>query len=189
MKALQTIQTIVKIARIVCKVLFVCGIVGICLCVAGIISLALGAPTFKFGGVILESLVQNEAGTSVGSMYAAMAVTAIACVCAVILTRFAIRYFDRELKDGTPFTLDGAKELMRLGILSICIPIASQILSQIVEAILTRAMADVEPPEVQIVGDVAVGVMLIILSLVCRYGAELNAQTPSEAPAENEQEA
>ena len=45
----------------------------------------------------------------------------IAGICAgeAVLAKFAEHYFKRELTDGTPFNLGGAKELMRLGILTI----------------------------------------------------------------------
>ena len=182
MKTLQTIQTISKIAKIVSKVISVCCIVGLCMCIVGIVCLAIGAPTFMIGDVTLETFLLNEKDTSMGSLYATMATCAIGCISSAILARFAVRYFDRELEDGTPFTLDGAKELFRLGILTICIPIGTQILAQITQALLIELMTDVKPPELELGGAVSIGAMLLVLALVCRYGAELSAENPPAAP-------
>ena len=181
MKTLQIIQTISKICKILSKVVFVCCIVGFCLCIVGIISTAIGGPVLKLGGVSFESILQTEAGTTVGSLYALLAMSAIVCVGEGVLAKFASHYFERELKDGTPFNIDSAKELMRLGILSICIPIAVQIVVQIVVTILTKTMPDVEAEEPEVAGSVTLGVMAIVLSLVCRYGAELNAEKAENA--------
>lgn len=172
MKTLQTIQTISTVGRIVSKVISVFCIVGFCLCIVGIVSLAIGAPTLMIGDVTLETFLLNEKETSVGTLYATMATCAIGCIGAAVLAKFAVHYFERELADGTPFTVGGAKELFRLGILTICIPIGTQILAQIVEAILTKVMTDVEPPELELGGAVAIGAMLLVLALVCRLGAE-----------------
>ena len=172
MNTLQTIQTIAKIGRVISKVIFVFCIVGFCLCAVGAVSLALGTPTLKLGGVTLQGILQENADMTTGSLYAALAAGAITCVGEGILAKFASRYFTKELADGTPFTVDGAKELLRLGILSVCIPIGIRIASEIAQKILETALTDVEPlkgiPEVS----VGICVMVIILALVCKYGAE-----------------
>lgn len=172
MNTLKVIQTLAKVAKILNKILFICCIVGFCLCVVGIVSLALGAPTLKLGGVTLESFVQKTPAKTVGTVYAALAAGAILCVGEGILSKFAVHYFDRELRDGTPFTLDGVRELTRLGILTILIPVASQIVSQIVCTILSKTLAGVSMPDTEGVSSVSVGVMILIAALLCRYGAE-----------------
>ena len=66
----------------------------------------------------------------------------IAGICAgeAVLSKFAEHYFKRELADGTPFNLGGAKELMRLGIFTICIPIGTQIIAEIVYAVMEQTL-------------------------------------------------
>ena len=188
MKTLHLIQTISKIAGIVCRVIFVCCIVGFCLCVVGVVSLALGVPTLKLGGVTLESILQTEADMSVGSSILAAAIGAVACAGEGILAKLAAHYFKREQADGTPFTFDGAKELLRLGILTICIPICMQIIAQIVQTILVKTLADTVPQDAEMGGAVAVGAVLIVLSFICKYGAELlteqNVPQAENAPEE-----
>ena len=176
MNTLHTIQTISKIGKILSKIIFVFCIVGFCICIVGIVSLGVGAPTLKLGGVTLESILQTETDVTAGTMYATMAAAAILCAGEGVLAKFAAHYFDRELKDGTPFTLDGAKELLRLGILSICIPVATQIIAQIVQTILEKVLTDVEPPNMDLAGSAAVGVALIVMALLCKYGAQMQEE-------------
>lgn len=188
MKTLNTIQTISKIAMIVCKVISVLCIVGFCLCIVGIVSLAVGAPAMQFGGVTFESMMQHNTEMTTGSLYAVMTAGAIVCAGEAVLAKFALHYFKREQTDGTPFTSDGAKELLRLGILSLCIPVGTQILAQIAHTICANVMADVEPLELDMGGSVIVGALLIVMALLCRYGAELTAEkTAPELDAESAQ--
>ena len=185
MKTLQIIQTISKIGRIVSKVIFVCCIVGFCLCIVGIAGLAIGSPALRLGDVTLEGILQQEANTTTGTLYTTMAIYAIVCAAQAVLAKFADRYFTRELADGTPFTLDGAKELLRLGILSVCIPVGTQIVVQIVQTILVRALTDVDAQTPEMAGSVTLGVMVIVAALLCRYGAELLRENASPAAEEN----
>ena len=182
MKTLQTIQTISKIGKIISKIVFICCVVGFCLCVVGIVGLALGVSVMQFGGVSLESLLQYEADMSTGTLYASVICGAILCAGQAVLAKFAQRYFERELKDGTPFTLDGALQLLRLGVLSIGIPVAVQVAAQITQKIVVRLFTDVEPLDADPAVSLTVGALVIVLALVCRYGAEMiAAQTAPES--------
>lgn len=108
-----------------------------------------------------------------GTVYAAMAAGMILCAGEAVLAKFAEHYFKRELADGTPFDPDGAKELMRLGILAICIPIGTQMIAEIVCAVMEQILQETAPFQLDHSGSVALGVMFLVMSLVCRYGAEL----------------
>ena len=173
MKTLNNIQKLSKIGNVLSRIVFVFCIIGFCGCVVGILSMALGTPTLKIGGVTLKSLLSIEAGVTTGTAYAAMAAGMILCAGEAVLARFAEHYFKRELADGTPFDLGGAKELMRLGILAICIPIGTQMIAEIIYAVMEQALHGVAPFQLNYSGSVALGVMFIVMSLGCRYGAEL----------------
>ena len=108
-----------------------------------------------------------------GTLYALLAAGAILSTGEGILAKFASRYFERELSDGTPFTIGGAKELQRLGILAICLPLGTQILAQIVNSILSHTLAGAEAMNLDSFSSVSIGVMMIVMAQVCKYGAEL----------------
>ena len=85
-----------------------------------------------------------------------------------------------ELKAGTPFTLSGANELLRLGILSIAIPVFTYMLSNIIYDSFKAAFIDVQKID-GLNGEVSLslGICLIIISLICRYGAEVTGDKKS----------
>ena len=172
MKTLNIIQKLSKIGKVLSKIMFIFCIIGFCSCVVGILSMALGAPTLKFGGVTLESILNTEAEVTVNTVYAAMVIGLILCAGEAVLAKFAEWYFKHELSDGTPFNFDGAKELKRLGILTICLPIGTQIIAEIAYAVMNQIMQDIAPLKLNSSGSVTLGMMFILMSLLCRYGAE-----------------
>lgn len=173
MKTLNAIQKLSKLGKILSKIIFILCIVGFCGCVVGIISMALGTQTLKFGGVTIESILDIKADVAVGTMYAAMASGMILCAGEAVLCKFAEHYFKRELADGTPFSMAGAKEMLRLGILTICIPIGTQIIAEIVHAVIDKTLNGAAPLDIDNSGSAALGVMFIVMSLICKYGAGL----------------
>lgn len=173
MKTLNNIQKLSKIGKVLSRIVFIFCIIGFCGCVVGILSMALGAPTLKIGGLTLESILSMEAGVTTGTVYAAMAAGMILCAGEAVLAKFAEHYFKRKLADGTPFDLGGAKELMRLGILAICIPIGTQMIAEIVYAVMEQTLHGAAHFQFDPSSSVALGVMFIVLSLICRCGAEM----------------
>ena len=155
MKTLNNIQKLSKIGKVLSRLVFVFCIIGFCGCIVGILSMALGAPTLKIDGVTLKSILSIEAGVTTGTAYAVMAAGMILCAGEAVLAKFAEHYFKRELADGTPFDLGGAKELMRLGILAICIPIGMQMIAEIVYAVMEQALYGVAPFQSDYSGSVA----------------------------------
>ena len=173
MKTLNVIQKLSKIGKVLSKIMFIFCIIGFCGCIVSILSMALGAPTLKIGGVTLKSILNTEADVTVDTVYAAMATGMILCAGEAVLAKFAEHYFKRELADGTPFNLGGAREMQRLGILTICLPIGTQIVAEIVHAVMEQAMQGVAPLRLDSAGSVAFGIMFIVMSLICRYGADM----------------
>lgn len=170
---MKTLNTIQMLSKILSKIVFIFCIIGFCGGVVGILSMALGAPTLQFGGVTLKSILDTGADPTAGAVYAAMAAVMIFCAGEAVVAKFAEHYFKRELADGTPFTLAGAKEMQRLGILTICIPIGTGIVAEIVHAVMEQTMHGSAPLQMNIDSSVALGVMFIVMSLICRYGAAI----------------
>jgi len=173
MNTLKTIQTLSKIGRILSKIVYICCVVGFCGCIVGIISLGLGSEVFKLGGVTIHSIIESHSHMSMPTLYTAMAVGMVLCATEAVLSKFAEHYFKNELKDGTPFTLRGAKELMRLGILTISIPLGMVIVCSIGVAIADNFFPEIEKLSYDGYASVGLGVMMIVSSLFCRYGAEV----------------
>ena len=97
-----------------------------------------------------------------------------------ILSKFAEIYFKNELKSESPFTLDGAKELLRLGILTLAIPTGCAVAASIAEGIINGLMKVKKTAVTDMYFDhaasITLGVMFIVMSTLCRYGAEIKKQ-------------
>ncbi len=173
MKTLNTIQTLSKIGKILSKIVYICCIIGIVGCAVGIVSLPFAdTGILKIGGVTIYGLIVNRAGIDLNSLYPLMTGAMIVCIGQAVTAKFAERYFSHELTAGTPFTLAGANELLRLGIITICVPLGSLILAQIVSSIVAEFIGCGEAFKIEGGDSVALGVMCILMSLLCKYGAE-----------------
>lgn len=171
-KTLKTIQTLSKIGKIVSKIVFICCIVGFVAC---LVSLVLGVGTgelVRLGGVSIRGILEEQAGISVGTVYAATAVGLLLCAGEAVVAKYAELYFKHELQAGTPFTMDGAGELLRLGILTIVIPLAATVAASVTYEILAQYLPDVADFQMENGGSVGTGILFIIMSLLCRLGAE-----------------
>lgn len=178
MKSLNTIQTLSKIGKVLSKIVFILSVIGVCGCFAGVVSLSMGnGSLFKIGGVSLHGMVTQKQGESIQGLAAALAGWMIVCAGKAVLAKFAEVYFKNELTAGTPFTYDGAKELLRLGILAIALPLGCAVAGSIVEGIIAGFL-DVEKATALEVSfnnesSIMLGISFIVISLICKYGAEV----------------
>ena len=185
MKSLDTIQKLSKIGRVLSKIAFIFSVIGFCGCIAGLLSLSFGnGSLIKIGGVTLHGLVSEEYGYNIKSITATLSGWMIVCAGEAVLAKFAEVYFKNELKAETPFTLAGAKELLRLGILTLTIPTGCAVAGSIAEGIIAGFMKVEKAAAMDMYFDneasIVLGIMFILGSLLCRYGAELR-EHPDEA--------
>lgn len=178
MNALNRIQTLSKIGKILSKIAWILSIIGFCGCIIGLLSLNIGnGGPLKLGGVTLHGLISEEYGFNVKSSTAVLSGWLIVCAGKAVLAKFAEVFFKNELNAETPFTLTGAKELLRLGILTLAIPTGCKVAGSIVEGIVAGFMQVEKAAALDLYFDheasITLGIMLILGSLLCRYGAEL----------------
>lgn len=93
-----------------------------------------------------------------------------------ILFFFAARYLKQELADGTPFTLDGSKQVMSLGIKTIVMPLVAVIICAIIYACFDLSQYN----NLSNASSVVLGVALILVSLILRHGAELKEENEND---------
>jgi len=173
MKSLITIQKLMKAGKILSKIAFIVSIVGFCITIVCMISLGIGFDSFKIGGVTVYGIIKNSTNMSFQEIYAMLVSSIIMLAGEAVLAKFAERYFKKELKVGTPFDDSTSKDLLNLGILAIVIPIGTQIISEIINALIGEFSATEISFSVEISGTGMLGIMFIVMSFVCRYGAEL----------------
>ena len=178
MKSLNTIQKLSKIGKGLSKIAFIFSVIGFCGCIAGLLSLSFGnGSLIKIGGITLHGLISEEYGYNIKSITAALSGWMIVCAGEAVLAKFAEVYFKNELQAKTPFTLAGAKELLRLGILIAAIPTGCAVAGSIVEGIVAGFMKVEKAAAMDMYFDnessIVLGIMFILGFLLCRYGAEL----------------
>lgn len=180
MNTLNTIQTFSKIGRILSKLVYICCVIGAVGCAVGMASLPFAdSGILKIGGVTVYGLIVNRAGLELNSLYPLMTGALIVCVGQAVTAKFAEGYFRHELAAGTPFTFSGAKELLRLGIITICVPLGSLIVAQIISGILAGFLNCGEAFQLDSVDSVTLGIMFLFMSLLCQYGAECEERPAS----------
>lgn len=172
MKTLNTLQTLSRLGKVLSKIVYIFCIIGICGCGVGILAMLFGAETLKLGGVTLHSVLETHSDIGSGTVFATLSAWLILCIGELFLSCMALRYFDNELKAGTPFTVDGANEMLHLGISAIWIPIVAQVLAQVAHGVIAQLMENVDKLSLSGFDSVTLGVAFIVVSLLCKYGAE-----------------
>ncbi len=179
MKSLKTVQGIAKFFNVLMHIVFVCCIIGaVCCVLSGAILMVLPEDMPEIVDIMAEMTPEFDV-TELKSLGILCLCAAIVCVGESVVFGFGCHYTKSVVAAGTPFTMDGAKELRRYGILSLAIPFGAMI----VASAISSAVADGLNISVNLSG----GVLCILLSYLLQYGAELNemANIPTESVNEN----
>lgn len=177
MSNLGKIQKMSKLGRVLCTIVFVFCMIGIISSIVGIAALAIGMENIKMGAFTIKSIIKYESHASLDTAKIHMATAIILCSGEAVIAKFAEHYFKGELQDGTPFNMERAKELTRLGIITIGVSIGTEIVAEIIYEIMSFLFGNVGSLNIGNWGSVSVGIAFIIISLLCRYGAEIEKET------------
>lgn len=169
MESLTRIQKIFNVFKVLTKVAMIISIVWGVLALVGV---ACGM-VWKNGGTVIgadfDVLRELTHTTALDEMTARLLSDAVFAFTDVILFGFAYAYFRIEQEDGTPFTQKGADTIKKLGIRIIVLPLVAIIIAEIIyECFGVGVYEDWGNSE-----SVTLGIMLILVSVVFRYGAEL----------------
>ena len=171
MKSLQTIQKTFRVFQTLSKIAMVLSFVWAGLAALGLLC---GIVWYSGGNVFganQELLLTMTVTSGLTEMIGVLLVDFILALTDGILLVFALRYFKAEQADGTPFSHSGADLMKRLGILLIVLPAVATILVGILHGIFD--MVQIEAADVGNGTSVMMGIMLILVSLILRYGAEM----------------
>ncbi|MBR3934861.1 MAG: hypothetical protein IKJ68_13270 [Clostridia bacterium] len=166
MKILNIIQKIVKIARV----------------------LVIIAISMFFGGAVYELILVGTELLTHGSKAIDMNLITHALEHVVhfvangILLLFVFRYLRHEIHDGTPYTTEGAKELREIGVHIIVHPVITASIITIIYVLCGRDFPAFFT-ESSYIG-ILFGVVLVFVSLILRYGAELEKKEKNEEKEE-----
>lgn len=174
-KNLETIQKVFGVFKVLSRVFMIlCFVAAGITLVSGIMLFAdANVPIAKIGGTsIYLPVFFDVKDFALGNEKVAWILISafITSLCEGILFAHANRYFITEEKEGTPFTENGAKLTLRLGITAIVLSVVSAASQGVIYELL-------KIPEVY--GEISnswgvtLGVTLILFSLIVRYGADL----------------
>ena len=174
MKSLQTIQKTCKVFQTLTKIAMILCFVGSGLLlldlICGIVISSTGAVVS--GGV--ETLYKLTASASFYEMIGTLLAEFVLTLTDALLFFHAWKYFSAEQTDGTPFSHRGADLMKRMGILLIVLPAVAAILVGVLHGIFN--LPQIEAADVGNGTSVMMGIMLILVSLILRYGAELTEE-------------
>lgn len=179
MKSLHTIQKTFRVFQTLSKIAMILSFVWAGLAALGLLC---GAVWYSGGhvfGANQELLLTMTVTSGLTEMVGVLLVDMILALTDGTLLVFALRYFKLEQADGTPFTQRGAGRVLHLGILTIVLPLVAAILSAIVRELLTLPQDAVR--DWGNLNSLTMGIVLILASLIFRYGAELETQKQEES--------
>ena len=171
MKSLQTIQKTCKVFQTLTKIAMILCFVGSGLLLLGLVC---GIVISSTGAVIsgnMETLYRLTSSASFFEMVGTLLAEFVLTLTDALLFLHAYRYFSAEQADGTPFSDRGADLMKRLGIMLIVLPAVAVILTDVLCGIF-RLSQNVEI-DVSNGTSLIMGIMLILVSVILRYGAEL----------------
>jgi hypothetical protein len=172
MKSLKIIQTLSKIAWIICKVIFVLCIVGASVCFVSLIVLSIVQDVTLFESKVL-SIAIMEKGVNLPSAITACIVGMITCGVGIFLAKYSERFFRKELDLGTPFNKEIVQDMRKLALVHLIVTLASYIGILIMCAIIKIFYKDLADFHHNIGGTFSFAICMLVLSLFCEYGTEL----------------
>lgn len=171
MKTLTTVQKTLHVFQILSRIAFIFSIVGAVFCAVGALcSLAWfsGGQVFSLFGEPITYFTGREDASQV---MAVLLSDLVFLTADAILLFFTNGYFKLEQAEGTPFTENGANLLKKLGIRCIYLPIVAEVIA----AVILVCLGVERGGDISNLPTVGTGIALIVVSLIFRYGAELEA--------------
>ena len=178
MKSLQTIQKTFRVFQVLSKIGMILSYIWAGLAALGLLC---GIVWYNRGTVYGADQELMYALTVTGGLNEMICVLLVDTILALTdgtLLFHALRYYKTEQADGTPFTRHGADQILHLGIRTIVLPLVASILAAIVcQAFCYLQSASRDWGNLN---SVTMGIILILASLIFRYGAELEKQNALE---------
>lgn len=171
-KSLKTVQTICKVCKVLAEIAFVMFVVIVALMLVAAIFTGTGKmdALLSSGALNLDEMLQQYGATQEYVTAVLVCMTIIIAAEAVV-AKFINVYFKHELKAGTPFTFEGAKEMLRLGIITIAVPAGASLAATIVFGIMAAGSGLDSEFNFEI--SLGMGLMFLALSPLLKHGTEL----------------
>jgi len=181
MKSLKRLQTLFKVARILCLIFFILAIIGASGCLIAFIILPAISQLPAGNGKTVAEVIEKEAGPMY-IIYANIAAGLMSCGASIFLTKYSEVFYRNVEKIGTPFRRDVAKKMRKVGLVSIIVSLSVGLLIVIVVSSIILANRGKGSADFSFGFTFFYGIFLLILSLFCDYGADLAEAKSQEDP-------
>lgn len=171
MKSLVTVQKIFRVFQIITKVAMILSFVWAGFAAVGLLLTATCHNSSMIMDRIMESIPGDELAGSYYQVIGVLLADLVLAITDAVLFLMAYRYFTQEQADGTPFTYAGAEQIRKLGIRTIVYPLVAIVLAATFYAVF--GVSESEMSDLGNLTSVITGVVMILVSFVFRYGAEL----------------
>lgn len=184
MKTTQALKNIAKIANIVVAILFGLSIFFAGLCLIGFLSINGTNVILLIAKLVSEytSVIKPE---WIAQAYSSCFSGLISGIASAIVLGYAKKYTSRLVADGTPFTFDGSRLLLKVGILACTVPLSAEIIAEIIKGIIGHFIESPISTYFDFDINIGCGLVLILLALVCRSATEqINLRSPQNQTSE-----
>ena len=173
MNNLEKVQKIMKCFQILTMIVMVFSFAGIAFTLING-SVTLMADKVLFGELLQRLLIEADRTIDNREIGIALLCESVVLIFGAIEAICVFGYFKLELSEGTPFTEAGAKSIFKLGILFIIVNVLSAAFSSAMEKFSFIS------ERIDNGSGIIIGLFLIYLAMVARYGAELEQRGRAE---------
>ena len=172
-RSLRVIQVIMKIAKVISLLVFIFGVIASILTIASAVGLfVFPFEQYEIDGENLKSYLERVTELSLTEFGAVMILSAISLTAGVINVKIQHGYLVKEVRDGTPFTEDGATKLRRASFACILISVASFFATLVLHNIFVFKGMITGTYDLSSTFNIGWYLLLLFLSVVFSYGAE-----------------
>lgn len=178
---MKFIQTLAKLGKGFSRAICILSLTVAVICAICVLGIAfLPNESFVFSGITIHSLIPDGKSLDAGEYYTALTMYIIICSGEAVLCRIAERFFADELRAGTPFTREISGKMLKLGVLTVALPIITMLIAALICTVMSNSFGTVREYNIGGFGSVGIGILFIILSVVCRCIAERNEENGND---------
>lgn len=172
MRVSEKLQKLFKWGKLLSTAAFILFVIATVLSGVGLICLHFDwNGILKFGGISASDVSKGRAYLCVLlAVYLGEAVNAY----------FAVNYFKNEVEAGTPYTDKGSKELFRLGLITVVVPLVAFVIASLAAGLVLEfgSVADQDYKALSVVQEkILLGLAFMVVALFCQNGAEQGNDT------------
>ena len=176
MKSIEKVQKGAKVLSILSKIAYYGSMVAGCLCLVGAIIVGICGNDPWIARQLADSGVEYNTKLALCECVCSVVV----CAASVWLYYYIVKFYDKELKIGTPYNRDVTKDMKIVGLLHIIMSLSVSVIVAIIE-LCFRVNTDIE------LGGFWIGIVYLVFAYVLEAGIEKMEGAPVENNAAAEE--